>query len=334
MERISVLALSEQIENEADAYAFLERLRWGDPVAPKCPHCGSEKVYFLKPANGISRTTRTRKTQTMRRLWKCGSTPCRKQFSVLTGTIFHGTKIPIRIWLFVLFEMVSNKNGIAAREIERKYHLTAKSAWFMTQRIREAMKRDPLAGLLAGTIEADETYIGGKPRNRHQQGRQRPGTSNGYAGTPKDKVAVLSLVNRETGEVRSKIIPTVTGVSLKPAIDEQVDKGNSRLNTDAAHAYREVGRDFQSHEWVEHSAPTYEFVRGTAHTNTAEGYFSQLKRSIDGTHHHISREHLGRYLAEFDFRYSTRKLTDTARLGLLMGRVGGRRLTYRPMISG
>lgn len=269
VERISVISLAEKIETEADAYIFLERLRWADQ--PVCSHCGSTKVYFLTPKNGVSRATRTGSTS-QRRVWKCGS--CRKQFSVLTGTIFESTKISLRKWLFVLFEMVSNKNGIAAREIERKYDLTAKSAWFMTQRIREAMKREPLAGLLAGTIEADETYIGGKPRNRHQQGRQRPGTSKGYAGTPKDKTAVLSLIDKATGEVLSRVVPNVTGQTLAPAIREQVDTARSHLQTDGWHGYRQIGQEFQSHERVEHSAPVYEFVRGNVHTNTAEGYFS------------------------------------------------------------
>ncbi len=331
VERISVISLADQIETEADAYLFLERLRWGD--TPVCSHCGSERVYFLKPRNGVSRTTRTGKTQTMRRLWKCSDCAKAKrhcQFTVLTGTVFESTKIPIRKWLFVLFEMVANKNGIAAREIERKYQLTAKSAWFMTQRIREAMKRDPLAGLLAGTIVADETYIGGKPRNRHQQGRQRPGTSKGYAGTPKDETPVLSLIDKATGEVRSRVVPNITGETLAPALREQIDVANSHLQTDGWHGYRKVGREFQSHEWVDHAAPVYEFVRGDVHTNHAEGYFSQLKRSIDGTHHHVSAEHLTRYLAEFDFRYSTRKLDDTARMLRLVGQVGGKRLTYRP----
>ncbi|MDP9445169.1 MAG: transposase [Actinomycetota bacterium] len=137
----SIPVLMAQSETEADAYALLERLRWdGHPV---CPHCGSlARHYFLRPANGASRKTRTG-AASERRVWKCKD--CRKQFSVLTGTIFHGTKIPVRTWLMVVFEMCASKNAVAAREIERKYDLTAKSAWFMVHRIREAMKREPLA---------------------------------------------------------------------------------------------------------------------------------------------------------------------------------------------
>src|SRR5581483_8828656 len=151
---------------EADAYMLMEKLRWnGEPV---CPHCGSLGAYYIRPLNGVSRATRTG-AASQRRVWKCSA--CRKQFSVLTGTIFHGSKVSLRTWLFVVFEMCANKNGIAAREIERKYDVSPKTAWFMVHRIREAMKREPLAGMLRGTIVADETYIGGEPKNKHQQGR-------------------------------------------------------------------------------------------------------------------------------------------------------------------
>src|SRR5215212_2267727 len=141
---ISIPALA-RLRSEAEAYEYLEGLRWGSK--PVCAHCQSERVYFLKPSNGFGRRTRTGSVSE-RRVWKCGA--CRKQFSVLTGTIFHGTKIPLRTWLFVVYEMCASKNGVAAREIERKYELTPKTAWFMLHRIREAMRRDPLAGMLKG----------------------------------------------------------------------------------------------------------------------------------------------------------------------------------------
>src|SRR6476619_5529004 len=152
-ENLSIPVLAERIPDEAAAYVFLEGLRW--PDKPVCPHCGSiNDHYFLNP-QGEGRKTRTGSVS-QRRVWKCKD--CRKQFSVLTGTIFHGTKIPVRTWIFVVFEMCASKNGVAAREIERKYDLTAKSAWFMTHRIREAMRREPLVGMLggnAGPVVAD-----------------------------------------------------------------------------------------------------------------------------------------------------------------------------------
>ena len=142
--QLTIPALMNRLDSEADAYLLLEELRWAGRAI--CPHCGEdERCFFLRPANGVSRRTRTG-SESERRVWKCGS--CRKQFSVLTGTIFHGTKIPVRTWLLVVFEMCASKNGVAAKEIERKYDLTNKSGWFMLHRIREAMRRDPLAGML------------------------------------------------------------------------------------------------------------------------------------------------------------------------------------------
>jgi transposase-like protein len=180
MERITIQNIRTKIACEADAYVYVENLRWnGQPV---CAHCGSDHVNLLNPANGISRKTRTG-SMSQRRVWKCYT--CRKQFSVTTGTVFHGSKVSLEIWIFIFFEMCANKNGLAAREVQRKYGLTAKTSWFVTQRIREAMRREPLSGMIANTtIEADETWIGGKPKNKHQQGRERPGGGRGVAGTP------------------------------------------------------------------------------------------------------------------------------------------------------
>ncbi len=324
--KLTLKYLADHVQDEHDAYLLLEELRWhGEPV---CPHCGHDKAYFLKPSNGTSRATGPKKTMSVRRVWKCAK--CRKQFSVLTGTIFHGTKIPIRTWLTVMVQMSSAKNGISGREIERMHGLTPETAWYMLQRLREAMKREPLVGLLSGTIVADETWIGGKPKNRHQQGRIRPKSGKGLAGTPKGKTLVLSLVNKTTGEVRSRVIPDVTGPTLRDALVEQCDTPTSTLHTDAWQGYRDTGRKFVGgHAWVDHSA--HEYVRGVVTTNQAEGYFSQLKRSIDGTHHHVSREHLPRYLAEFDYRFSTRKLTDSARMQRMIDQAAGRRLTYKPL---
>jgi transposase-like protein len=309
---LTVLQLADKLRDEADAYKFLEDLRWnGEPV---CSHCGADRPYFLKARDG-ERRTRTGSTS-QRRVWKCRA--CRKQFSVLTGTIFHGTKIPLRTWVLVVFEMASSKNGVAAREIERKYGLTPKSAWFMMHRIREAMKRDPMAGLLTGRVVADETYIGGKPGNRHKGSRGRQGYT--------DKTPVMALVSRETGEVITKVVPNVTGANLAAAIRREVDPERVELHTDESGHYTASGLPFKAHHSVNHSQA--EYVRGDVSTNQAENFFSQLKRSIDGTHHHVSVDHLPRYLAEFAFRYSYRKDTDTERMTRLIGRAGGRRLMY------
>jgi transposase-like protein len=308
-----------RLSSEADAYELLEDLRW-DGV-PVCPHCGSvAQHYFLTPANGTTRKTRTG-ASSERRVWKCRD--CRKQFSVLTGTIFHGSKIAVRTWVMVVLEMCAAKNGVSAREIERKYDLSPKSAWFMLHRIREAMKQEPLAGLLSGGVQADETWIGGNPKNRHkgERGVQGPGHT--------DKQPVLSLVHYETREVRSKVVNDVTATTLMSAMEGNLDFKRTYLSTDASSSYLPIAHHVAAHESVDHSAG--EYARGNVSTNLAEGYFSQLKRSLDGTHHHVSTVHLERYLAQFDFMYSNCRSTDSARLRRLLGQVAGRRLSYKPL---
>jgi transposase-like protein len=328
---LSIPALATKISSEAEAYELLESLRWnGEPV---CPHCGViGKAYYLAPKNGVSRATRTKKTMSERRVWKCGA--CRKQFSVLTGTVFHGTKVPIRTWLFVIFEMCASKNGVSASEIKRKYGLTDKTAWFMLHRIREAMKLDPLASLLSGTVVADETWYGGKRTNRPKHKRAPKQGAGAWANfaRPTDKTPIMALVNTETGEVRSKVIPNVTGESLRSVIAENVDMPNTVLATDEHRPYRLIGADMAGHETVNHSRDEYVNAGGYG-TNPAEGYFSQLKRSLDGTHHHVSTEHLDRYLAEFDYRYLTRELSDGERMAAVVNRAGGRRLSYKPLTN-
>ncbi|MDQ1706490.1 MAG: hypothetical protein QOF18_2856, partial [Frankiaceae bacterium] len=251
-QQFSVPALMNRLQSEGDAYQLLEELRWGsDPKADApCPHCGViGGHYFLKPANGSTRKTRTGSVSE-RRVWKCGT--CRKQFSVLTGTIFHGSKISVRTWCLVVLEMVASKNGVSAREIERKYDLTAKTAWFMLHRIREAMKRDPLSGLLSGQIQADETWIGGEPKNRHKNDARE--VARRPAGRKTDKTPVFALVHSETREVRSRVVADVTGATLLPAIMDEVDTQRTMLHTDSAKAYNVVAPFMRGHETVDHSA--------------------------------------------------------------------------------
>jgi transposase-like protein len=328
-QEISIPALAN-IQTEADAYAFLEGLRWGG--APTvCPLCNATgRFYFLAPRDGSTgRKTRTG-SNSQRRVWKCAD--CRKQFSVLTNTVLHGTKIPVRTWLFVIFEFCASKNSVAAREIERKYNLTAKTAWFMLMRIREATKREPLAGMFTGTVVADETWIGGKPGNFSKAKRaERPRGWDAFTRKT-DKPAVLSLVNTETGEVRSRIIADVSGATLGKALAEQVDMANTTLVTDEWKGYLPLRGQLAGHQTVVHARDEYVNSAGFT-TNHAEGYFGQLKRSIDGTHHYVSREHLPRYLAQFDFMYTNHEATDSARMRRLLGQVDGRRLTYKRIVD-
>lgn len=318
-QRLSLIKLADQLRTEADAYKYLEQLRWGD--RPSCPHCGSVRTpYFLKPSNGSSRKTRTG-SASQRRVWKCAD--CRKQFSVLTGTLLHGTKIDVRKWVLVMFEMAANRNGMSAREIQRKYDVTAEAAWFMAHRLREAMRRDPVAGLLTGRVVADETWYGGKPSNRHGH----DGKNNDRRHTwQQDRTPIMALVSRETGEVRSRVIPDVKPGNLRSVLMEHTDPKATHLHTDTSAQYRALGREFAAHDAVNHTQR--EYVRGDVSTNQAESYFAQLKRSLDGTHHHVSRVHLHRYVTEFDFRFSTCKLADSERMAKIIAGTTGRRLTY------
>lgn len=320
--------LMDLVADEPAAYEFMERMRWG--AEPVCPHCHSTNVRYIAPLNGTSRATRTG-AQSKRRVWKCRD--CKKQFSALTGTVFHGTKIPVRTWVFVIFEMCSAKNGVSAREIERRYGVTNKTAWFMLHRIREAMGADHMKGMMGGdggTIVADETFIGGRITNKHKS-KVKPvpyGQPDPHAKTP-----VLSLVDTRTGEVRSRVVRDVTAATLGKVMAEHVDMAGSVLHTDESASYKPLSRQFAAHETVNHFEGEYVAPSG-ATTNHVEGFFSQLKRSLDGTHHRISRKHLHRYLGEFDYRYTTRKMSDTDRFANLLLQVAGVRLTYRPLIGG
>jgi transposase-like protein len=288
-----------------EAATYLESIRW--PNGPVCPHCGeSEKrPYPLKSET--------------RKLYKCAA--CRKQYTVTIGTTFEGSHIPLHKWLLAFYLLCSSKKGMSAHQLHRMLDVTYKSAWFMAHRIRYAMEQPPFARPLEGVVEADETYVGGKERNRKRQDKQKK------TGRGTNKTPVVALVERG-GEVRSFRMANVTGLELKGAIRRNVSR-DARIMTDSFKSYRGLGKEFASHEYVSHSDG--EYVRGDVHTNTAENYFSILKRGIDGTYHHISEAHLPRYLAEFDFRYNHRiglGVTDAERTRRALAGVVGKRLTY------
>src|SRR5665213_263182 len=313
--RTTIATLSLEVTSEADAYAYFEKLRWANGAT--CAHCASTNVYFIEPSNGVSRSTRTG-AQSQRRVWRCRD--CKKQFSVITNTMMHGTRIALRIWLMVIFELCSSKNGVAAREVERKYGVAGRSAWFMLHRIREAMSHDDFT-LFSGDVVSDETWIGGEPKNWHADKREARHSQRTH------KIPVVSLIDASTGEVRSKAVPSVGGDFLLPYIRANVNMAESTLHTDSLGVYRSIGAKMAGHHVVDHSKGQYTTEKSKG-TNLCENYFGQLKRSLNGTHHHVSPEHLERYLAEFDYRYSTCDLTDTERMADLATRVAGR-LTYK-----
>jgi transposase-like protein len=311
--KTTIASLSREIVTEADAYLYLENLRWKG--TPRCPKCDTTEVRYIAPTNGVSRTT-AGGSQSERRVWKCA--PCAKQFSVLTGTIMHATKIPVRTWVLVIFEMCASKNGVAAREIERKYGLAPRTAWHMLHRIREAMSHDD-ATLFTGDVVADEVYIGGDPAFRHSREGVRRG-----AGT--DKTPVVTVIDADTGEARSTVVDWVDSASLGDVIRENVDLATSTLHTDSHRGYIPVGRKMAGHYAVDHAKGIYATDK-TNGTNLCENYFAQLKRGLKGTHIHVDPKHLHRYLGEFDYRFSTCDMSDTERMADLATRVAGR-LSY------
>lgn len=316
---LNLSQLAKQYSDEAEAYKFIESIHWANGVV--CPHCGSIDAASLVNHRNGERKTRTGKVS-FRRLWYCSA--CQNEFSVLVGTIFEDSHIPLSKWLLAMHEMNAAKNGVSSLELARKLGITQKSAWHLAHRIRFAMTHSPLAAKLNGTVEADETYVGGKAANMHKARRERVIQGRGAV----NKIAVLTAVERG-GQVRSQKIPTVTSKNIRQVLRARVHP-NATLNTDTFPSYRLVGQDFASHQTVDHGAG--EYVRGNAHINTAEGYFSQLKRSLSGTYHHVSEKHLDRYLAEFDYRYSTRKAKDGERTQATMQKTRGKRLAYHDLI--
>lgn len=302
--------LTNPVFTDADkAREHLEAQRW--PDGPYCPHCGNADQARIAKMEGKAHRPG---------LYNCRE--CRKQFSVTVGTVFERSKVPLNKWLLATFLLTSAKKGMSAHQLHRTLGVTYKTAWFMFHRIREAMRPGEdgySAGGLGGenkVVEADETYVGGKAKNRAYR-------------QPRKKEAVVSLVERE-GKVRSFHVANVTAKTLKPILFTQIDRA-SWLMTDQAPVYEKPGRQFQGHGTVNHSID--EYVRASFnHTNTVENYFSILKRGVTGTYHHVSEAHLKRYLAEFDFRYSERSalgVSDGERADKALKGISGKRLTYR-----
>jgi len=306
--KTTIASLSREILTESDAYLYLENLRWHGEA--KCPKCLSTDVHYVEPTNGVSRTT-AGGSQSERRVWRCR--PCRKQFSVLTGTIMHATKISVRTWVMVIFEMCASKNGVAAREIERKYGLCPRTAWHMLHRIREAMSHDDFT-LFRGDIIADETWIGGEPKFMHAS--KRPSA---HART---KTPVVTIINSATGEARSQVVKNVGAGTMRRIMIDNVEIGTSTLHTDSSLSYNDIGWYFAAHHMVNHAKGEYTTEKSHG-TNKCENYFAQLKRGLKGTHIHVDPIHLHRYVNEFDYRYSTFELTDAERMADLGTRLAG-----------
>jgi transposase-like protein len=285
------------------AREYLEALRWGSERV--CPHCGTVNESFATKKPGV---------------YRCRSKECRKDFSVTTKSVMESSHIKLNVWLQAFFLMASSKKGMSSHQLHRALGITYKSAWFLTHRIREAMRAGglmPPMGGSGGTVEADETYFGfleGQPK------KGRLGTSN--------RNTVVTLVERG-GSARSFHVDGSRIADIAPILRANLSR-EAKLMTDEYAAYKEVGREFASHETVNHSKD--EYVRGDVTTNTVEGYYSIFKRGMKGVYQHCAEKHLHRYLSEFDFRYSNRValgVNDGERADLAIKGAAGKRLTYR-----
>lgn len=296
---LNLLSISEQFGSEESARAFIEKSLW--PDGPRCPHCDSQQVYKLTAKPDSKRPVR-------KGVYKCAK--CREQFTVTVNTVFEGSHIPLNKWLFAIHLLCASKKGMSAHQLHRMLGISYACAWHMAHRIRFALTQE-MREKFSGVVECDETYVGGKGKTQFK-GR----------ATGKTRAAVVSVVKRG-GEARSFPVARVTGENLSQIVRENIER-SAHFCTDQFASYTSIGHMFAVHGTVNHSEG--EYSRGYIHVNSCEGLFSILKRGLTGVYHQVAQHHLHRYLAEFDFRYNSRKMSDGERTRIAIRAVAGKRL--------
>jgi len=296
--------------NYENCRRFMVAIRWDDGEV-RCPYCGSKKVTHLEKA----------------RVYRCYGDHAKQKFSLKIGTVMEDSPIGLDKWLPVLWMMVNCKNGISSYEVARSIGITQKSAWFMLHRIRTALKNGSLVkmGSTGGAVEVDESFIGGDPQNMHKD--KRIALKRGQHGS--SKVAVMGMMDRETREVRAKVVPNVKRETLQNAILNNV-VGTGTVYTDGWVGYDNLKAIQFVHETVNHMQ---EYVRGEVHTNGIENFWSLLKRGLRGTYVAVEPFHLDKYVDEQVFRFNNRAtkrnpLTDADRFIIALSQIAGKRLTY------
>ncbi len=296
----SILDLVKAFPDQATCMAYLEEMRWNGNVVS--PFDETSKVY--KCAGNR---------------YQCKNT--NKYFNAKVGTIFEDTKIPLIKWYMALYLFSSHKKGISSHQLAKDITVTQKTAWFMLHRLRFAFDSSGFHQALENTVEVDETYIGGKSKNKHNS-KKTEGTQ---GRSTKDKTPVLGMIERD-GKVIAKVVTDTKQATIEPVINEFIVKG-SDVMTDEWHAYNNLNKSY-NHAKVHHGAK--EYVNGMVHTNGIENFWSHLKRGIDGIYHWVSPIHLQRYVNEFSLRFNTRKYSTSGRFDLVLSNVKGR-LTYKEL---
>lgn len=294
----SILELASHYNTDLKCRKYLEEIMWDNK--PVCPHCGNEEICSFSDG----------------RRFKCKT--CKKQFTVTVGTIFEGSHIPLQKWFMGIYLLTHHSKGISSLQLSKDLAITQKSAWYMAHRLRHTFGSKSFLAPLQKTVEIDETYVGGKEKNKHKSKRGL-----------KEKTVVFGMIERETGEVRTQVVKDAKTFTLAPVIFKNIHR-ESVIMSDDAYTYLPIMKHHYLHFAVNHSAG--EYVRGKIHTNTIEGFWSLFKRGVIGIYHQISPKHTGKYLDEFEFRYNNQKESGQARMNNLIQKSSGY-LSYKELIQ-